>query len=224
MAELFSKITAESGGSTPWEWYSVTTEADNSVSIDTTTPLSGSGSYRCDFGGTNEACYFEERWTAADEIYIKYKFYLDSGFNIGAYGESRIMFLMSTDYAGVFTLRLWSGANGAPYQWRIYGDNITTVSTTTNFSLGETHEIELYWKYGTGDADGEYWIKIDDDEIASQSEVSFTQNSVSRLRVGLVAQNKPESGDYILIDDVEGYDAIPSGGATGNPYYYFMNQ
>jgi hypothetical protein len=214
MADLFTTITAESPGASPYEFDSVTVESGNSFEPSTDVAHGGSYSYKCGFGASNDGAYaFKEFNSGSSSVYISFYIYLASGLN-WPYGDNNgyIAYLFESAHGTVaIGLRVYdSNSDGVPDQWRVMGQDLSQTDSSTNFSLGAWHHIEMWYEAGSGDGVVRVWV--DDDLIFEDTSVTNTY-TYEYLRIG-ISGGIFGSGDAVYYDDISGADEMPSGGTS----------
>lgn len=220
MANIWTKKTAESAGSSPYEFDSVTIGSGNSFAPSTSQHNSGSYSYLASLAGTNRDARGTENFTAVTEFYAKFYVYIDA-LAYNAYESGYLCTLTTGDY-GTLLLGLKAGRTGgsAVDRWYTVGQGLTSADTTTNFSFDAWHKVELYWKQGSGSA--VHRVTIDDTVIREQTTGTSTA-SAAQFNVGHIGGDNP-TGGTIYYDEIEGCDAIPSSGSVVPRIMQAMNQ
>lgn len=212
MADLFTKITAESAGSSPYEFSSVTVETDNVFAPSTEQAYAGSYSYKAAYGGTNDQCYGRKDFSESNTAYIIARIYIPSTFQIPVGTNYTLTLCDGNTYLFHFWIiretghdapnTLYANARGGSY------GNISGFATDSWITM------KMWFKTATtGNKDGEAKIWIGDTEQYSSSHnTTFLPDNIKVG--GWASANVPESGSAIYYDEIEGYDAIPSGGTS----------
>ena len=215
MATLFTKITAEGAGASPYEFVAVNLAGSNTFAPSTTQAESGSYSYETAYSGTSAIANAYESFTAAGEIYVKFQMYLSADFAmVGAWGCQNLVKINDGQYHPLLRLAICSGGSTTPYRWYITGTNITDAYSTSEVTLGAWQEVEMYWKYDAG-GNGEYYVKIDGTTLASDDGLAFTYTTGDRIYIGGSDEySRAASGSEVYYDEIEGYDEIPSSGTA----------
>lgn len=215
MATLFTKITAESAGASPYEFAAVNVAGSNTFAPSTTQAESGSYSYETAYLGTSAIVNAYESFASAGEIYVKFQMYLSADFAmIGTWGAQNLAKINDGQWHPLLRLAICSGGTAAPYRWYITGTNITDAYSTSEVTTGAWQEVEMYWKYDAG-GNGEYYIKIDGTTLASDDGLAFTYTTGDRLYIGGSDEySRAASGSEVYYDEIEGYDEIPSAGTA----------
>jgi hypothetical protein len=222
MANLFTKITAESAGSTPYEFSSVTVETDNVFAPSTEQAAVGSYSYKAAYGGTNDVCFGRKNFSESNTAYIIARIYIPSTFQIPV-GTTNYTLTLCDGNTYLFNFRI-RRETGQDAPNTLYASVRGTASSNiSGFATDSWITMKMWYKAATtGNTDGEAKIWIGDTEQYSSSH--NTTLLPDNIKVGeWYSTNVPESGSAIYYDEIEGMDAIPSGG-TGNSYYYQQQQ
>jgi hypothetical protein len=216
MAELFAKITAESAGSSPYEFNAVTVEADNTFAPSTDQAYAGSYSYKAAFGGTNNLASAYKGFTATGAAYLKLYMYVHPNTTF-PYTGTVYLFNMGNDNTGYCYVRLVNGVFDRLYHWDDSGSAYTAISNGPTLTEGEWHCIELYYKAATSDGanDGISWFKFDGTSYGNKTDLDNDTRTINRINVGQIGGDVPASGSAIYFDEIEGYDAIPTGSTGG---------
>ena len=211
MAELFTKITAESAGTSPYEFSSVTVETDNVFAPSTDQAAAGSYSYKAAYGGTNDQCYGRENFSESGTVYIIAQIYIPSTFQIPAGYNYTLTLLDGNSFITYFRIRRESGQD-VPNTFYV-STRGGTSGNISGFATDEWLTVKMWYKAATtGNTDGESKIWIGDTEQYSSSH--NTTYLADNVRFGEWAStNVPDSGSAIYYDEIEGYDAIPSTGS-----------
>jgi hypothetical protein len=214
MASLFTTITAESPGTTPFEFSSVSVESGNTFAPSSTQAHGGSQSYEAAFGGSNDGAFaWREFTSASNEVYISFWIYISSDFSF-QYGDSYgyICIIMESAHgANPITIQLYSTTAGAPDRWRVTGVDLTQTDSATNFSLGAWHNIEMYYLAGASE-NGIARVWVDDDLIFEDTAVT-SDYLPDYVRIGY-SVGAVAAGSEIYFDDISGEDEIPAGGTA----------
>lgn len=217
MAELFTKITGESAGSSPYEFDTITTETGNTFTPSTDQAYAGSYSYKAGFGASTDAAYGRKNLsTVYSSVYLRTQFFITSDFNFSS--AARITTIALANGSNIFTelrIRRDSGQS-APNTW-VY--KITQLGTegafTTGFSLGSWIKVAIWYKAATsGNTDGEVKIWIGD-TLAIDVTHTYT-GTINNARVGGecgISGGTPSAGAFHF-DEIECFDAIPSGSSS----------
>lgn len=222
MADLFSKITGESAGSTPFEFTSVTEDSGNTFAPSTDWAAAGSYSYEADFSGSGRNSYGWKAFTSANrtEIYLKFSLLIGSTFSMDAWSSVGIFSIAEDWFSQCVILMLYSNGSSTPAGFELRGNGITATDWTAGFATNTEMEIEIYWKYGTG-ATTECWVKIDGTERYNSTTITSAITSNDGIFVGGALVYNIGMGGSIYYDEIEGYDAIPSG-STQSPVPIIM--
>ncbi len=216
MADLFTIITAETPGASPYEFSAVIVEADNTFAPSSAQAHSGSQSYEVAFGGSNDGAFAWREFSAAsNEVYISFWIYISSDFTF-QYGDSYgfiAMLMESNTGQNPLVLQLYSTTNGAPDRWRVTGVDVTQTDSATNFSLGAWHHIEIRWLAGAAE-NGIGCVWVDDDLIFEDTALT-ADYSVDYVRIGY-SGGAVAAGSEIYYDDISGADEMPTGGGTAH--------
>lgn len=210
MADLFTMITGESAGSSPYEWGSISVESGNDFAPSTEQAYAGSYSYKASFGGSNDGAYAFKAFTDASVVYISFYVFMSSGLKF-PYGDSLayIAYIFDSDSGNVVIgLRVRdSNSDGVPDSWRVTGLDLTTTDASTNFSLSAWHKIEMYFEAHASAGIARVWVDgsliLEDTGVAD----AYTPDN---LRIG-VSGGIFRSGDAIYFDNISGADSMPSG-------------
>lgn len=206
MASIFDKITAESAGDSPFEFYSVYFEADNTFAPSTEQHQTGSYSYKAGFGGTNNTIIAEERFGDQAAVYIRFHFMLNSTLNCGTqiFGindGAQVICYVSFGYAS---------PNIGPTRFYHYNDAGAAYTSISGVVLerDQWHKMEVYYKHSTapGADDGAAWVKINDDTLASVTSQDSDTRIPDRLQLGHLGSATPQNGSAIYFDEIVGYD------------------
>jgi len=201
--ELFL-INGEDAGTTPWEFDSITNEGSNVFTLDSDATHRGTNGYSVTFDGTNNDCYAVKAFDVSqDEVYVRGYVYIDSGFTLPEYQTTQLLTIRdgSTLLADI-RIRRGASGSGVPTQWQIRGQDITSTTSTTNFSLGAWHCIEAHWKAGTG-ADGGVELWVDGNSAFSEMDNNLTVYSADDITIGTYWEAVPANGDYLYFDDIK---------------------
>lgn len=215
MADLFTKITGESAGSSPYEFNTVTADSGNSFAPSTDYAQAGSYSYKAALAGTNLSAYGIKTFsTASASAYVKAYIYISSAWNYSTSGRyTSVLVLRTSSYAVLSLCVLRPAGQAAPTRWQVY-DRANTTTTTTGFSLGAWHKVEMYWQRGTsGNGIARVWI--DDNLIHEYTTLTTVAQDAASLRIGSVDDYAPTVACAVYVDEIEGMDAMPSSGSTG---------
>jgi len=164
------------------------------------------------FDGTNENCYGLKTFTDKTGIYVRFYVYIDASFDITAAGYS-VVFL-----AGIYDgfTRLASVqiiTNGAtnPDRWRFTGQDITSTTSTTNFSRGGWHRVEIRWLADATVGGMQVWV--DGDSVFAELDNNTSAYAADSIRIGSDSAGTgiPESGAYIYFDDIKAAETGPIG-------------
>lgn len=213
MAELFTKITAESAGSSPYEYNSVTISSGNAFAPSTDQAEAGSYSYKSSFGGADSAAYGTEIFGDQDEVYISFWFWRDSAFNMQAQYRYSFLFMLldgGTELVNI-AFRRQSGAVIDCYQ--IGGQDLTWTYPTSELHTGQWQHLEVYYRIGSS-GDGICRVWIDDTLMFEDTGVQNASYMPDRIKVGGDG-HAPVDGSICYYDQIEGMDAMPSIG--GHP-------
>lgn len=223
MAALFTKITAEDAGSTPFEFSSVDLEADNTFAPSDEQAQAGTHSYKAGFGGTNNGITVTETFGDQASVYIKFYFWLNSTLNnsiqiMGINDGAQVIAYMAMGYAA---------PNVGPTRFYHYNDAGAAYTAISGVVLAreQWNKLEIYYKHATapGANDGEAWLKLNDDILASVTGQDSDTRIPDRLQIGALGSNTPQNGSAIYFDEIEGYDAVPSppsGGFLNRNYFW----
>ena len=137
--------------------------------------------------------------TATDSCYVRFYVYIDPSFEATADNDFR---MLSVNNSGtvIGDIQIVLDGSGHPFEWlstwRTGGDS----TTTTNFSTGAWHEIQIYYKIGTG-SDAKFKIWIDGDVIVNAADCSSTYQ-FNRIYVGILYTDTGVDGSYLNYDDL----------------------
>ena len=220
MASLWTKKTAESAGSSPYEYDSLTIGSGNTIAPSTDQAAAGSYSYKVTLGGTSRDARMTENFSTVTEFYRKFRVYIDS-ISFAAYESGYICTLTTGDY-GTLLLGLKVGRAGgtAVDRWYTVGQGLANQDSTTNFSFDAWHTVEVYWKQGSGSAI--HRVTIDGTVIREQT-TGTSANSATQSAIGHIGGDNP-TGGTLYFDEDEAYDAIPSSGSVVPRIMQAMNQ
>ena len=222
MADLFTKITAESAGSSPYEFNSVTVGTDNTLAPSNDRGYAGSYSYKYTSGGSASDCYGMKTFSDQDEVYIRGRLYIVSGFNLASTTRYSTALRIDDGSTVLVHLAIRRASADTPDRWMVGGQGLTTTYATTNFSFSAWHKLEIYWKAGTG-SDGIVRVWVDDSLIFEATGLALSSYACDRLKVGMTGHT-PVSGSIYYLDEIEGMDAIPSSGSVVPRIMQAMNQ
>ncbi len=199
--DIFGPINAETGDVS--QFTSTTTNGANTFLADVAAKNEGSYGFHCDFDGSNEQAYGTKDFSEVTEIYTRAYFYLDPITFPAAY-DDLIIFNLYDGSTSLVNIRIQGDAGGAIYRWRIYGTELTTTSSTTNWGTGEWHYIEIHWKAGTDNNDGGAQIWIDEASILDEFDNNLAAYAADSIDIGGVLRDAPQSADdFIYVDDIK---------------------
>jgi hypothetical protein len=222
---LIDELTAEDGGSSPFEFTAVVTATGNSISESTAQYYAGSHSYDFAFGGTDAECVGYYTLSDIGEIYVNFFWRRSSNFPGSGYAIFPIFGINSSGaYNGLVALQLVTGGDGNPSKWRINGNGITETDYTATISADAWHEIEVYWKYGSGSTTSVY-ATFNGTDLYRNTAINCSRTTADRVWLGL----NPGYGTAIdtshtYIDNIGIYDAEPSGASVVPLIMQSMNQ
>jgi hypothetical protein len=193
-------IDGEDAGSDPWEFDSIEKNGSNTFELVADAAAHGGYGYRTTYDGVNTKVIGIKSFASQTEVYFRFYIRIKSGFTVTRSGWSFYIFNGLIDLSRHVNLSI--GTTGFdPTDWELTGDGISGMSTTTNFSLGDWHYIDLYWKAGTGDGAVKLWI--DGDVVSDQSGLNTGAVGLNKLQLGsAIEQGDPTNGDYIDYDDL----------------------
>jgi len=187
--------------STPHEFTSITTGGSNKYARSTSAANFGLACYKAQFYGSSAIAYGRKDFTAVTDRYYRAYFYLPSGFSGTANRTTNIVSLYDgSDILVGFGIQ--SDGTGAAYRWsvQLYG----SAPSSTNFSLGAWHRVDIHWKAGSG-ADGGAQVWVDGDSILSLFTLDHSSYAADNLRCGIVSTAFiPDNGEYAYFDDIKG--------------------
>jgi hypothetical protein len=222
MANLFTTITAESAGTSPYEFDSITVEADNTFAPSTEQAYAGSYSYKAGFGGTSGSNSIDtyKTYTATSLAYVICRFRINDAMTMAS-ASTLVPASLRGGTAARLYLRLSCSTGGVVILNRVYystdsGDANYVDLDGSTVSKDTWHTLILYYKTATaaGANNGEYSVKLDGTVLSSSTSLDNDTKTCSRFTCGNSGAGVPSSGSAIYFDNIEGYDAIPSGGAS----------
>jgi hypothetical protein len=223
---------AEDGGSTPWQWTTIYNAGSATFSENSTAKNNGTYGWLFTADGSSLA-YSRKTYAARDEIYVRFYINIPSGVKIGTgAGEGLVLAEFNAVLSDEVRFGIQTGSGGTPNQWftRI---NSTQYYSSTSFSVGTWHYIELRYLKGASNNGGmEIWI--DGTKDAALSNVTVTMNvQTSAFYLGAQYMTSAISaGGAIYFDDCKAdsayIGAYSSGGTAqalqNNANYYYRRR
>lgn len=212
MAELFTKITAESAGASPYEFYSVTLDPGNTIVASTGIVYAGNYSYMMSFNGEagSNFCFAEKRFTAETEVYLKTYFYMNDTVNV----NTTIAGIYNTGSEIICYPSISDGSGAATFS-RLYhtidsGITYTSIVGSPTITRNTWHLLEIYYKAATGVGlnDGEAWIKFNGDELVHTTGLDNDTITANRIQIGNMSSNVPQVGSVLYFDEIEAHDEV----------------
>lgn len=223
MANLFTTITGESAGSSPYEFDSITVEAGNTFAPSTEQAYAGSYSYKAEFGGTSGSNLIDayKSYTATSLAYVICRFRINDAMTMAS-ASTLVPASLTGGNSPRLYLRLSCSTSGVVTLNRVYYTNDNSDVNYANLdgstlSKDSWHTLILYYKTATasGANNGEYSVTLDGTVLSSSTSLDNDTKTCSRFYCGNSGPGVPSSGSAIYFDNIEGYDAIPSGVSIG---------
>lgn len=212
MAGLFS-ITAETNtAASPFEFDTITTANGNTMGPTTGDFYSGEKSYQYNYAGSGANCYGYKAYSATTEMFVSMYIKFSSDFAMsGTWRSFCLTRIMQGQWNPCLRLAIASGGTTAPYRWYITGNGITDTYSTSGVTIGVWIPVELYWKYGANSTTV-VRVWINSVSVMSVTNVSCAYTDTSRCYVGGTGEySYPANGSEVFYDDINVYNAIPSG-------------
>jgi hypothetical protein len=183
--------------------------------------LYGSYGYKVGFFSNAALCYGSTTFANQSEVYIRAYMYIGPNYKVTAAGNSiRVLSLLSTGSQELVSLYLLAnGATNSINAWSTFIDTIGFTTSTTNFTTGNYHKIELHFKAGTG-ANGGGQIWVDDALLASNLTLNLSSFLANTILVGPSTTGiNSIQGSYLYFDDIK-VDSFPTGAPARIPNYH----
>lgn len=221
-------LDAEEGGSTPWGFDSITQFGTSTIAPDATNPNNDTNSYRLSPDGSNPstAAY---SWTNTDkaEYWVRFYLYLPN-VNLDTSWTYATLFRLFDGATEIGNFGVLTNGTPIPYQWWAGPGSVQNV-TTTNFSLGAWHLIEI--RYVTSATVGGVELYVDGTSVISDLDQDTSGNYFDNFTVGTVSHATvwTNTGETVDFDDIVGAETQPGAYSSGGSIipqasYYRMMQ
>ena len=184
----------------PWEWDSIELGiGPNLFALDAAARRAGTYGYKAEGqGGAN--AYGKKIFSAQTEMYVRGYFYVAAGFS-GTASQQAFIFRLYDGLDDLISFGIETDGSSNAHRWTY---NLGGAGfSSTNFSLGAWHRVDIHWRAGSG-ADGGGQIWVDGDNIRDNLNLNHSAYAVDILYAGIYAPAFiPDVGAYIYIDDIK---------------------